>query len=164
MKFWDILDCKMGMLFPARQREEYTAVLRRRLIFATAMNVLGLIGLAAYFLLVHDSQLPAFAQGFYLGACFGIEIGAMVLQVRLRHLRKHADARQRAQLEECDEREQAILQKAFQFSAVTSIFIAVAALLVLVAVDLNAFLAVLSMLVVLCLTFLAGYLYYSRKM
>ena len=62
---------------------DFERSLRRRQGAALALLAVGLVGLACYFLLVPNSSLPDFAQGFYLGAAGGISAGAMDVNVEV---------------------------------------------------------------------------------
>ena len=143
---------------------DFEKTLKLRRLIALALLGVGLIGFACYFLLVQDSGLPDFAQGFYLGAASGITLGSVILIARSQYLLTHPEARKKAKIQEQDEREKAIINQAFQFAGMFTFFAAVASMFVLVAVSKTAALAVLGVIVVYAVSWPLASLYLSKKL
>lgn len=143
---------------------DFERSLRHRRLLSIGLLALGILGLACYFLLVNGSdRLLDSAQGFYLGASSGITAGAFVLLLRIQYLITHPDARTKARIQENDEREQAIVFKAFQFAGILTFFLCAAAMFVLVALNRAAADAVFAVIVVYALTWAGANVYFSKK-
>ena len=142
---------------------DYEHTLRMRRSLAAALLLVGLVGFACYFLLVPGSALPDFAQGFYLGAASGITAGALILLIRTQYLLTHPQARKRARIKETDEREQSINRTAFYFAGAFTFFAAAAALFVLLPINTGAFFALIAVLAVYALAWLASSFWLSRR-
>ena len=153
------------MLMRIFDTSDYERSLRRRRFVAFGLLAVGITGVVCYILLVHDSDvLPDFARGFYLGGASGICIGSMFLLVRVTYLLSNPQARKKAKIQEQDEREKAIVNQAFQFAGMFTFFAAAASLFVLVAVSLEAALAVLGVVAVFAVVWLIASLYLSKKL
>ena len=76
----------------------------------------------------------------------------------------HPEARKRAKIREQDEREKAIINQSFQFAGMFTFFAAAASMFVLVAVSIEAALAVLGVVAVFALAWLAANLFLSKKL
>lgn len=133
--------------------ENYEKSLHQRRLAAAALLGVGLVGLLCYVLLVPESALPDFAQGFYLGAASGITAGAVILLCRTQYLLTHPEARKKVKIRETDEREQAVVHAAFQTAGLVTFFTAAAALFLLLPFSLPAFQALLAVIVLYTLTF-----------
>lgn len=144
--------------------KDYDTSLRRRRIIAAALLLVGLVGIVCYFLLVSHSPLPDFAQGFYLGASSGITLGALILLVRTQYLITHPEARKKARIRETDEREQTITHTAFYFAGIVTFFGSAAALFVLLPLNMAAFCALLAVMAVYALSWLAASLWLSKRL
>lgn len=142
---------------------DYEHTLRVRRALAAALLLVGLVGIACYFLLVSGSALPDFARGFYLGAASGITLGALILLIRVQYLLTHPEARKKARIRETDEREQAINRTAFFFAGAFTFFASAAALFVLLPVSMAAFYALLAVIAVYALAWLVSSLWLSRR-
>lgn len=142
---------------------DYEHTLRVRRFLAAALLLVGLVGVACYFLLVSGSTLPDFAQGFYLGAASGITAGALILLIRTQYLLTHPEARKRARIKETDEREQSINRTAFYFAGAFTFFAAAAALFVLLPINMGAFFALIAVIAVYALAWLASSFWLSRR-
>lgn len=142
----------------------YEKSLKRRRAYAAAILCVGVIGFVCYFLLVPDSGLNDFAQGFYLGAASGITAGALILLVRTQYLLTHPDAQRRAKIKETDEREVHITQTSFRLAGVITFFVTAAALFVLLPLSVEAYYALLGVLALYALAFLAVNLWMSKKL
>ncbi len=142
---------------------DYEHTLRVRRFLALALLLVGLVGIAGYFLLVPDSALPDFAQGFYLGAASGVTAGALILLIRMQYLLTHPEARKRARIQETDEREQSIHRTAFYFAGMFTFFASAAALFVLLPISMGAFTALIAVIAVYALAWLASSLWLSRR-
>lgn len=143
---------------------DFERSLRRRQGVALALLAVGLVGLVCYFLLVPDSALPDFAQGFYLGAASGISAGAVILLCRTRYLLTHPAARKKARIKETDERERTIVHSAFEWAGILTFFAVAAALFVALPLSRAAFQALFGVLVLYALAFAGANLYFSKKL
>jgi len=143
---------------------DYGKSLRRRRLAALALLALGILGFICYFLLVPGSALPGYARGFYMGASAGITLGAVILLARTQYLITHPDALKKAQIQEMDEREQAIIAKSFQFAGLLTFFLSVAAMLVLVAVNMAAALTIFAVVVVYAFSFWCANVFLSKNL
>lgn len=144
---------------------DYDRYLRRRRALAFGLLAVGVVGLLCYFLLVNGSNaLPDFAQGFYLGAASGCSLGAVVLLIRTTYLLNHPEARKKARIQEQDEREREIINRAFRFAGLFTFFAAVASLFVLVAVSREAAAAVFAVVVVYSVAWLLASLVLSKRL
>lgn len=153
------------MLMKIFDTSDYDRSLRRRRLVAFGLLAVGITGILCYLFLVQDSNaLPDLARGFYLGGASGICIGAAFLLVRVTWLLSNPQARKKAKIQEQDEREKTIVNQAFQFAGMFTFFACAASLFVLVAVSLEAALAVLAVVAVYALSWLAANLYLSKKL
>lgn len=143
---------------------DYERSLKLRRLVAAALLCVGLVGFACYFLLVPDSSLPDFAQGFYLGAASGISAGAVILLCRTQYLLTHPQARKKVRIKETDEREQTILHAAFEWAGILTFFLVAAALFVVLPLSPAAFRALFAVLLLYVLAFSAANLYFSKKL
>ena len=153
------------MLMKMFDTSDYDRSLRRRRLVAFGLLAVGITGIVCYLLLINGSDvLPDFARGFYLGGASGITIGAVFLLVRVTYLLSNPEARKKAKIQEQDEREKTIINQAFQFAGMFTFFAAAASLFVLVAVSLEAALAVLGVIAVYAVVWLIANLYLSKKL
>lgn len=153
------------MLMKMFNTSDYDRSLRRRRLVGFGLLAVGIIGVLCYLFLIHDSDvLPDFARGFYLGGANGITIGAVLLLMRVTYLLSNPEARKRAKIQEQDEREKTIINQAFQFAGMFTFFAAAASMFVLVAVSLEAALAVLGVMAVYGVTWLVANIYLSKKL
>ena len=153
------------MLMKLFDTADYDRSLRRRRLMALGLLLVGVTGLACYFLLVHDSEaLSDHARGFYLGAATGICLGALVLLIRMQYLLTHPEARKKAKIQEQDEREKTIISQSFQFAGIVTFFAAAASMFVLVAVSREAAAAILAVVTVYAVVWLLSNLYLSKKL
>lgn len=153
------------MLMRIFDSSDFERSLRRRRLAGFGLLAVGLTGVLCYFLLIDGSDvLPDFARGFYLGGASGISIGAAVLLARATYLLTHPEARKRAKIREQDEREKAIINQSFQFAGMFTFFAAAGSLFVLVAVSMEAAMAVLGVVAVFALAWLAANLFLSKKL
>ncbi len=144
---------------------DFNKALRRRRILAFCLLALGILGVVCYFLLVDGSDtLPDFAKGFYLGASSGICLGSVILLIRTQYLMDNAEARKKAQIQEQDERERAIVNQAFQFAGYFTFYACAAAMLVTVALNWAVSAALLCVLAVYAVAWAAANLYLSKKL
>jgi len=143
---------------------DYGKVLRRRRLVSLALLALGALGFVCYFLLVRESSLPDYTQGFYLGASSGFTLGSVILLARTQYLITHPEAQKRARIEAQDEREQAIIAQSFQFAGVFTFYLSVTAMFVLVAVNRAAAGTLFVCIVIYSLSWLCANLYLSKKL
>lgn len=133
---------------------DFEKSLKRRRLAGFALLLVGLVGLGCYFLLVDGSDLPDFAQGFYLGAATGISLGSVILLVRSQYLLTHPEAQKKARIQETDERQRSILDAAFKWAGCITFFTAAAALFVLLPLSLDAFRALMGVMALYAVSFL----------
>ena len=144
---------------------DFERSLRRRRWVGFGLLAVGIVGALCYLFLIHGSDvLPDFARGFYLGGASGISVGAVFLLVRVTYLLTHPEARKKAKIREQDEREKAIINQAFQFAGMFTFFAAAASMFVLVAVSMEAALAVLGVVAVYAVVWLIACLYLSKTL
>ena len=153
------------MLMKVFDTSDYDRSLRRRRLVAFGLLAVGITGIVCYLLLIHNSDtFPEFARGFYLGGASGICIGAVILLVRTTYLLSNPEARKKAKIQEQDEREKAIMNQAFQFAGMFTLFAAAGSLFVLVAVSMEAALAVLGVVAAYSIAWVAANIYLSKKL
>lgn len=153
------------MLMRLFDTSDYERSLRRRRLVAFGLMAVGITGLVCYILLIHDSDvLSDYARGFYLGGASGIAIGSVFLLVRMQYLLSNPKARKKAKIQEQDEREKAIVNQSFQFAGMFTFFAAAASMFVLVAVSMEAAMAVLGVIIVYAVVWLLANLYLSKKL
>ena len=153
------------MLMKLFDTSDYDRSLHRRRLMALGLLAVGVTGIACYLFLIHGSQvLSDYARGFYLGAASGMTIGAVVLLVRVQYLLTYPEARKKAKIQEQDEREKAIINQAFQFAGMFTFFAAAASMFVLVAVSMEAAMAVLGVIAVYAVVWLISCAYLSRTL
>lgn len=143
---------------------DYGKSLRQRRWAAVGMLCVGLVGIVCYVLLVPDSGLSDYAQGFYLGAAWGITAGALVLLVRTQYLISHPQAQRKAKIKETDERQMHIARTAAQFAGVFTFFAAAAALFVVLPLSMTAFQALMAVMVLYAASFFLSNLWLSKKL
>ena len=140
--------------------ENYEKTLRmRRLIFAGLLLV-GVVGFICYHLL--GDRLPDFARGFYLGGASGLFGVSAVNFVRNEHLIAHPEARKKARIKESDEREKEIGRTALFFAGMVTFFVSAAALFVLLPLNMGAFCALLGVLAVYFLSYIAALIWLGK--
>ena len=143
---------------------DYGKSLKQRRWAAIAMLIVGLVGFVCYFLLVPDSGLSDYAQGFYLGGASGISAGALVLLIRTQYLIAHPQAQRKAKIKETDERERKIVHTAFEAAGGVTFFASAAALFVVLPLSMDAFRALLAAMILFCLVFVAANVWLSKKL
>lgn len=143
---------------------DYERSLKQRRWAAIALLAVGLVGVVCYFLLVPDSGLPDFAQGFYLGAATGITAGALILLIRTQYLISHPQAQRKARIKETDERQMHIARTAAQFAGVLTFFASTAALFVVLPLSMAAFQALMAVMVLYAASFYLSNLWLSKKL
>ena len=143
---------------------DFEKSLKRRKLAGFALLLVGLVGLGCYFLLVAGSDLPDFAQGFYLGAASGISFGALVLLVRTQYLLTHPQAQRKARIEETDERKMQIARTAAQAAGAFTFFASAAALFVVLPLSMAAFKTLMATMILYCFIFVAANAWLSKKL
>ena len=143
---------------------DYEKSLRQRRWAAIGMLVVGLVGFACYFLLVPDSALSDYAQGFYLGAAFGITAGALGLLIRTQYLISHPQAQRKAKIQETDERKIHIARTAAQFAGVLTFFASAAAMFVVLPLSMAAFQALMAVMLLYAASFYLSNLWLSKTL
>ena len=142
----------------------YEKSLRQRRWVAIGMLCIGLVGFVCYFLLVPDSSLPEYAQGFYLGAATGITAGALVLLLRTQYLMTHPKAQRKAKIKETDEREMQIVRTAAQAAGVITFVGITASLFVVLPLSMEAYYALACAMALYIASFLLCRLWLSKKL
>lgn len=127
----------MKMLgFPGKTTtlEEYKAAVRRRVNLFWGLSALGALTLAVTVLLVGGQAAEtgdaAHLHGFWCGIGAGLIVAGSLLATRTRALLKNEEKLRRAQLEEQDERNQAVTARALSLTAAVLVFGIYAAMLV----------------------------------
>lgn len=143
---------------------DYEKSLKQRRWAAIGMLAVGLVGFMCYFLLVPNSDLSDYAQGFYLGATTGITFGALLLLIRTQYLISHPQAQRKAKIKETDEREQKIIHTAFEVAGIVAFFASAAALFVVLPLSMAAFRALMAVMTLYCLVFVAVRAWLSKKL
>ncbi len=143
---------------------DYERSLLQRRWAAIGLLVIGLAGFACYFLLVPDSDLPEYAQGFYLGAATGITAGALFLLVRTQYLITHPQAQRRAKIKETDEREMQIIRSATQIEGGVTIFGVVLSLFIVLPLCMEAYYALIGVVFFYTAVFFLSNLWLSKKL
>lgn len=143
---------------------DYKKSLRQRRWAAIGMLCIGLVGIVCYFLLVPDSDLPDFAQGFYLGAATGITAGALLLLIRTQYLLTHPQAQRKARIEETDERKMQIARTAAQAAGAFTFFASAAALFIVLPLSMAAFKTLMTTMILYCFIFVAANAWLSKKL
>lgn len=143
---------------------DYEKSLRQRRWAAIALLAVGLVGIVCYFLLVPDSGLPDFVQGFYLGAAVGIVAGALILLIRTQYLISHPQAQRKARIKETDERQMHIARTAAQFAGILTFFASAAALFVVLPLSMAAFKVLMAVMVLYAASFYLSNLWLSKKL
>ena len=145
-------------------KSNFEKSVKNRRLAAIGLLCVGLTGFACYFLLVPDSPLSQYAQGFYLGAASGITAGALILLAQTQHLITHPAARKKAQIQETDERTVYIIRTAFQAAGCITFFTAAAALFVVLPLSMAAFQALMGVMILYSLVFLTANFWLSKKL
>ena len=145
------------------QSNDYDRSLKLRCAYFGAMVVIGLIGFICYGLFVPNSSLSDHAQGFYLGAATGIFASGLVLLWKTRRLMRDPEAKRRARIEEQDERRSLILNKACVFAGLFTFFCGAAALFVVLPFSMDAYYALLGIMVLYTLCLAASALWLSKR-
>lgn len=101
--------------------EEYKAALRGRVRLFWGVSLLGVLTLAATLLLmggrIASAPNTAHLEGIWCGIGFGLTVAGALFSVRTRALLKNQEKLRRAQLEEQDERNQAVTTRALSLTA-----------------------------------------------
>lgn len=143
---------------------DYGKSLKQRRWAAIALLAVGLVGIVCYLLLVPDSSLSDYAQGFYLGAAFGITAGALGLLVRTQYLITHPQEQRKAKIKETDERQMHIARTAAQFAGVLTFFASAAAMFVVLPLSMAAFKALMAVMLLYAASFYLSNLWLSKKL
>lgn len=144
--------------------KDYTQRLKNQLLASVALLLVGAVGIVCYFVLVPDSGLSDFAQGFYIGGALGITAGALITLVRCAYLLKDPEARQRAKVKDTDERSQTIIHKSFAIAGGVTFFTSAAALFVVIPFSVETFWGVLGTMALFGVTFAVSNLILEWKM
>ena len=142
--------------------QDYDKSLQLRCLYFSAMVLIGLLGFLCYGLFVPNSSLSDHAQGFYLGAATGIFAGGLVMLWRTRRVMRNPDAKRKARIEESDERQQLILNKAAVFAGLFTFFCGAAAVFVVLPFSVEAYYALVGMMALYVLGFVAANLWLKR--
>lgn len=144
--------------------KDYLQRLKHQLLASVALLLVGVVGVVCYFVVVPDSGLTDFAQGFYIGGASGITAGALIMLARCVYLLKNPEARQRAKVKDTDERAQAIVHQSFAIAGGVTFFTSAAALFVVLPFSVAAFRALMGAMILFALTFFAADQILERRM
>ena len=143
---------------------DYEKSLRQRRWAAIGLLVIGLVGFACWFFLVPDSHLSDHAQGFYLGAATGITAGALFLLIRTQYLMTHPQAQRKAKIKETDERELHITRSAAQIAGGLTLFMVVLSLFIVLPLSMEAYYALIGVVLFYTAIFFLSSLWLSKKL
>lgn len=143
---------------------DYEKSLRQRRWAAIGMLIIGLAGFVCYLLLVPDSDLSDYAQGFYLGAASGITAGALVLLIRTQYLITHPEAQRKSKIKETDEREMQIARSAAQIAGGLTVFAAAIASFIVLPLSREACFALTCVIAFYAISALLSSLWLSKKL
>lgn len=143
---------------------DYGKSLKQRRWAAIGMLCIGLVGVVCYFLLVPDSGLPDFVQGFYLGGAWGLIAGALVLLVRTQYLISHPQAQRKAKIRETDERELQIGRTAAQMAGRITIFGVAMSTFIVLPLSIEAYMTLGGVMLLYSTAFLMSRLWLSKKL
>lgn len=144
--------------------KDFNVTFKRRSRFFQGSAVLGFLALACYIGLVQDSDLPSYTQGVYLGVAVGLLLFSLIGLVKQQHLKQDADAWKQEAIKSTDEREQAILAKAFQTSAILLFWLMLAAMLVVLPFSVLAFQVLWFVCIVFAILVFSSVRYYSKHL
>ena len=143
---------------------DYGKSLKQRRWAAIALLCVGLVGFVCYFWLVPGSHLSDHAQGFYLGAASGITAGALALLVRTQYLMTHPKAQRKAKIKETDERELHITRSAAQLAGGLTIFVVVLSLFIVLPLSMEAYYALMGVILCYAAIFFLSSLWLSKRL
>lgn len=143
---------------------DYIQRLKNQLLASVALLLVGVVGIVCYFVLVPDSGLSDFAQGFYIGGALGVTAGALITLVRCVYLLKNPEAQQKAKVKDTDERSQTIIHKSFAIAGGVTFFTSAAALFVVIPFSVETFWGVLGTMALFGVTFAVSNLILERRM
>lgn len=144
---------------------DFEKTLRRRRLFAFGMLAVGITGLVCFILFVQGNEtIPEFLRGFYMGAATGISLGAVILLVRTTYLLSHPEALKKARIKETDEREKQIVNESFRLAGIITFFTTAAALFVVLPFSFWAFNALLAVMALYAVTFMALNFILSKRL
>ena len=144
--------------------KDYEKSLKYRRRTAVVMLLIGLVGITCWEILVPGSNLSDRTQGFYLGAAYGISAGALVLLIRTQYLMTHPKAQRRAKIEETDERKMYIARTAAQAAGAVTLVGAMAGLFVALPLSMDAYYALVFVILLYIVSFLLLQLWLSKKL
>lgn len=142
--------------------QDYDKSLKLRCLYFSAMALIGLLGFICYGLFVPNSSLSDHAQGFYLGAATGIFAGGLVMLWKTRRIMRNPETKRKARIEESDERQQLILSKAAMFAGLFTFFCGAAAIFVVLPFSTEAYYALIGMMALYVLSFVAANLWLGK--
>ena len=143
---------------------DYGKSLKQRRWAAIGMLCVGMVGFACWFFLVPDSHLSEHAQSFYLGAASGITAGALALLIRTQYLMTHPKAQRKAKIKETDERELHITRSAAQLAGGLTIFVVVLSLFIVLPLSMEAYYALMGVILCYAAIFFLSSLWLSKKL
>lgn len=144
--------------------KDYEKSLKYRRRTAVVMLLIGLVGITCWAILVPSSNLSDRTQGFYLGAAYGISAGALVLLIRTQYLMTHPKAQRRAKIEETDERKMYIARTAAQAAGAVTLAGSMAGLFVALPLSMDAYYALVFVILLYIVSFLLLQLWLSKKL
>ena len=144
--------------------KDYTRQLKNQCLAAIGLLLVGIVGIVCYFTLVPGSGLEDCARGFYIGGASGITAGALILLIRCTYLLHNPKAYQKAKVKDTDERSQTIIHKSFEIAGAVTFFTGAALLFVVLPFSVAAFRAVMGLIVLFVLTFVATSCMLERRM
>lgn len=143
---------------------DFKKSLKQRRWVAIGMLAAGVVGLVCYFLLIPDSGLNDYAQGFYMGVTGSLCGGGGASLMRVQYLLSNPEAQREARIRESDERERKIVHTAFETAGGVTFCASLVAIFVALPLSIDAFWTLTAVTVLYGVTFYAAYVWLSKKL
>ena len=146
--------------------KDYKKVLKKRMYLFYIMMALGTITLAISFIFSNGKYdyLPDFLSGFYTGIGAALITIGLIFIIKIKNILKDEKKLKEKRLEEQDERNQMITQKAIYSAAIILNILAYIGLMIAGIFNLVVFWTLWIVLVVFLATFVILQVYYSKKL
>jgi hypothetical protein len=155
-----------GVLSQATTDKEYKSILKRRLILIGIILILGIITIIFSFLFSfgEDPHLSDFLSGVYCGVGGAVTVGSIINIVKIIHILKDEKKIKLKRIEEQDERNQMIAQKAMNTGGNIVLIITYIGLLVSGIFNIVVFWTLWVVVMVSSAIFAILHLYYNKKL
>lgn len=146
--------------------KDYKKVLNKRISLLYIMISLGVITVALSFIFSNGkyNYLPDFLSGFYTGIGSALIAIGLVFIMKIKNILKNEKKLKEKRLEEQDERNQMILQRAMSLTAKAIIVIAYIGLLISGIFNLIVFYTLFVIILVYIVIFALSHMYYKTKL